>query len=112
MEKVTDNKVKNLLIHNLKTYRQRNKLSIEAMAEKIGISVNFYKGIEKGEKFLSANTFLKIWENLKLPPHKLLLPPFGIDDYDKVDLAMRIIDEFSDEFENCKNKIRAKYKKA
>lgn len=58
--------VKRNISSNLKEYRERNNLTQEELAERIGISVTFYSEIERGKKLPSSKLIVKIYREMEL----------------------------------------------
>ena len=63
--------IKNSLGKQIKKYRIAKDLSQEQLAEKIGIAVNNYGKIERGQNFVTAETLEKIVKTLEVSPRDL-----------------------------------------
>lgn len=57
--------------NNIRTIRERKKLSIEELATKIGVSYQTLSGIELGNAFVRADTMEKICNSLEISPKML-----------------------------------------
>ena len=57
---------------NIRKYRNGKGLTQEAVSEMVGLSVNYYREIELGNKTPQLKTFIKIAEVLEAPADKLL----------------------------------------
>lgn len=57
---------------NIQATRKAQKLSREALAEKAGLSANFIGNIERGEKAVSLESFIKIANALRVSADLLL----------------------------------------
>lgn len=63
--------IQQILGNNIKKYREANRISIEQLAAKVGISYQSLSKIERGKGFATAETFEKICESLHLTPEQL-----------------------------------------
>lgn len=60
---------------NLRRYRQREGLSQEKLAERLGVSLNYAGEIERGERNLSLCSVERLAEQLGMKPLELLSEP-------------------------------------
>ncbi len=65
---------------NIRKYRTGKGLTQEAVSELIGLSVNYYRQIELGNKTPQLKTFITIAEALEAPADKLLEGILKIED--------------------------------
>lgn len=61
-----------ILGNNVRKYREINNLTLEKLAEKIGISYQNLSKIENGKGFIKAETFEKLCDALKILPEQLV----------------------------------------
>jgi len=64
--------IEQIIGNNIKKYRETNSLTLEKLAEKIGISYQNLSKIEHGKSFLKAKTFEKFCEALNITPEQLV----------------------------------------
>ena len=70
---------------NIRKYRTGKGLTQEAVSEMTGLSVNYYRQIELGNKTPQLKTFIKIAEVLEAPADKLLEGILKIEDIEQTD---------------------------
>ena len=58
--------------HRLRRYRKEKKLTIEELAEQVGLSPNYLGDVERGKKLPSMATFIKIVNQLDISADELL----------------------------------------
>lgn len=78
---------------NIRKYRLGKGLTQEAVSELIGLSVNYYRQIELGNKTPQLKTFILIAEALEAPADKLLEGILKIDDIEHSEDLMSSIYE-------------------
>ena len=63
----------NIISHNIKYYREKQKLSQEKLAEKYDLSISYIKQLESGKIFknISLTTLLKLSKALNINVNKL-----------------------------------------
>lgn len=63
----------NIISHNIKYYREKQKLSQEKLAEKSDLSISYIKQLESGKIFknISLTTLLKLSKALNINVNKL-----------------------------------------
>ena len=70
---------------NIRKYRTGKGLTQEAVSEMTGLSVNYYRQIELGNKTPQLKTFIRIAEVLEAPADKLLDGILKINDIELTD---------------------------
>jgi len=66
--------LKNLLSHNIKSFRVNSGLSQSELAEKAGISIPYLGAVERGDKWPSPATLADIAHSLSIEPYDLFKP--------------------------------------
>ena len=74
-----------VLGNNIRKYRNGKGLTQEAVAEMTGLSVNYYRQIELGNKTPQLKTFISIAEALDAPADSLLDGILNIEGLDHAD---------------------------
>ena len=78
---------------NIRKYRTGKGLTQEAVSELTGLSVNYYRQIELGNKTPQLKTFITIAEALEAPADKLLEGILQIDDIEHTKDLISAINE-------------------
>lgn len=78
---MTKDELQVMIGQNLRKIRLEQKLTIEQVAERVGISTTFYSNLESGNKMMSVETLRKITDALSISSDALLY---------KVDAASRL----------------------
>lgn len=92
------NDLKKLFGKRVKIFRQKQKLSQEELAEKIGIAVTNMGKIERGESFVTAATLAKLAQVLDIEVKEL----FDFENYKPVEDMKREINLEIQSDENIK----------
>lgn len=58
----------------IRARRQRLNMTQEALAKRVGISMDFLKAIERGDRGMSLSTFISFLQALDLSPNDMLQP--------------------------------------
>ena len=69
---MTKQELQTVIGNNLRKVRLEQHLTIEQVAERVGISTTFYSNLECGNKMMSLVTFQKLTEVLGVNPNCLL----------------------------------------
>jgi transcriptional regulator with XRE-family HTH domain len=99
-----EQELKTILGTNVKTRRERMRLTQEELSEKVGVSKNTISAIEKGEKFAHAKTLFYLAKALKTEVYELLKPENVYPDK-----ASDIIANYSDEVREAVGKLEKTY---
>lgn len=78
---------------NMRKYRTGKGMTQETAAEEAGLSVNYYRQIELGNKIPQLKTFIAIAEVLEAPADKLLEGNLHIEDLEQTDKLISSIHE-------------------
>ena len=89
---------------NIKRSRLRLDWSQETLAEKVNISVTFLSSIERGTKWLSATTAIRLAEALKVNIYELFKPENILPDN-----CQNVLNKYTEEVCCAMDKIRGKY---
>ena len=88
---MTEKKLREIFMENIKKYRSYNNWSQVALAQKAGVSVNFVNDLESGKKWASPATMVKMANVFNIHVYELLKPPDLLPDN-----LNRIIREYTD----------------
>ena len=69
---MTKQEMQVVLGQNLRKCRLDQRLTIEKLSEKVGISVTFYSNLESGKKMMSVETLWKLTDALSISADTLL----------------------------------------
>ncbi len=83
-----DDDTKQILIKQLKFYREKRTFSQDFMAERIGITQPLYNRIENGSREMTINTLIKITEILDISMDSLFAKEENTDTITKNMLAL------------------------
>ncbi len=83
-----DDDTKQILIKQLKFYREKRTFSQDFMAERIGITQPLYNRIENGSREMTINTLIKITEILDISMDSLFAKEENTDTITKNILAL------------------------
>lgn len=83
-----DDNTKQILIKQLKFYREKRTFSQDFMAERIGITQPLYNRIENGSREMTINTLIKITEILDISMDSLFAKEENTDTITKNMLAL------------------------
>lgn len=83
-----DDDTKQILIKQLKFYREKRNFSQDFMAERIGITQPLYNRIENGSREMTINTLIKITEILDISMDSLFAKEENTDTITKNILAL------------------------
>lgn len=72
---------KALFGHRLRTYRKKKGLTIETLAEQVGLSPNYLGDVERGKKLPSMGTFIRLVNVLDISADELLKDEVNRADY-------------------------------
>lgn len=67
--------------HRLRTYRKEKGLTIEKLAEQVGLSPNYLGDVERGKKLPSMATFIRLVNVLDISADELLKDEVNRADY-------------------------------
>ena len=70
--------IEQIIGNNLKKYRKIKKLTLEKVADKIGINHQNLSKVENGRGFVKAETFEKLCEVLEISPSELVSIESGL----------------------------------
>ncbi len=80
------NKIKKVLVNNLRFYRNRRKLTQTKIAEIINVSTTYYNSIENGKYFPSAEVLECLCNYYNILPYQLFLEnPTDFESSTKID---------------------------
>jgi len=71
---MTEKELKEIVLTNIKRYRDLRKWTQAQLAEKLDISVNFVSDVENGKKWISVATMVKLASILNIEPYELFKP--------------------------------------
>ena len=71
---MTENKLREIFMENIRKYRNYNNWSQVALAQKAGVSVNFVNDLESGKKWASPATMVKMANVFNIHVYELLKP--------------------------------------
>jgi transcriptional regulator with XRE-family HTH domain len=100
-------KEKNLLKilgENIKRHRLRLYLSQDALAEKANISNTFMSSIERGLKWVSPATLIKLADAFQIDSYELLKPENVLPDN-----CQHVFNQYAEDIHFAMNSIRGKY---
>lgn len=89
---------------NIKKYRGRLNLSQEQLAAKMDISTIFLSSIERGTKWVSPRTVVRLAEALDIDIYELFKSENILPDDSR-----SVLNKYAEEVQSAENKIRAKY---
>jgi transcriptional regulator with XRE-family HTH domain len=101
--------IRRLLSRNIKRLRSLQNISQMALADQADLTHNFINDIEKGKKWVSAETIAKIATALRIEPYQLFLPHSGSSG-DGVNPFFSIyLDDFSDSLQKMVGELKNRY---
>jgi transcriptional regulator with XRE-family HTH domain len=107
-ESFKGNDIRSLFSRNLKRLRGLQKISQLTLANQADLTHNFINDIEKGKKWVSAETIAKISSALRVEPYQLFLPDSsggeGMDSFFSV-----YLDDFSDNLQKMVGELKTRY---
>jgi transcriptional regulator with XRE-family HTH domain len=100
--------VRSLFSRNLRRLRALHNISQMSLADQADLTHNFINDIEKGKKWVSAETIAKIANALRIEPYQLFLPDSaageGNDNFFSV-----YLDDFSDHLQKMVGELKTRY---
>lgn len=103
-------RLQEVIIENLKHYREQSSLSQAKLAEKSNLSTNYISEIESGRSLPSIKSIEKISNILGVKPYQILMDIEDQDITSKEDLLIRIERDMTGSFATIMKEVLKKYR--